>query len=155
VRTYRPKSADEIRRNMSAIRSAGNRVEGALGRALHARGLRYRKYRRDLPGKPDIAFPTERVAVFVDGDYWHSRILVECGLRALKATLRTPQREYWLEKFQRRVRRDKEVTSALEGAGWAGIRLWESDTKRNIAAAADAIERAVRDRRARAKRLVG
>src|SRR5687768_11706211 len=106
--TYRPKSAEEIRRNMLMIRSSEIRVEAAVRSALHGMALRFLKYRRELPGKPDFVFVRERVAVFVDGDYWHCRILVEKGISALLPTLRTAQRDYWLDKFQRRVARDRE-----------------------------------------------
>jgi DNA mismatch endonuclease (patch repair protein) len=133
---------------MSAIRSSENRVEVSLRRALHALGLRYRKYRSDVPGRPDVVFPIEKVAVFVDGDYWHCRILAERGLKALEETLRTPTRVYWLEKFQRRVARDKMVTSQLRKNGWAVLRFWESDIKRNVQPAARRVAQVVRRRRA-------
>lgn len=133
---------------MSAIRSSENAIEVSLRRALHARGLRYRKYRRDLPGTPDIVFPTQRVVVFVDGDFWHCRILVERGLDALRASLRTPRRDYWLRKFERRAMRDDEVTAALQSNGWYVLRLWESDVKRDITAAAQRIEQIVDRQRA-------
>jgi DNA mismatch endonuclease, patch repair protein len=147
TRKYRPKPTDEIYRNMSAIRSTENRTELALCKALHARGLRYRKYRKDLPGSPDIVFAREHVAVFVDGDYWHARILVEQGMRALGRTLRSSTRDYWLAKFKRRVERDRSATTALESAGWLVIRLWESDVKRDLQHAAHRIARIVRARR--------
>ena len=62
---YRPKPRDEVARNMAAIRSHENRTEAALRRAVHALGLRYRKYAHHLPGKPDILFPSARLAVSV------------------------------------------------------------------------------------------
>lgn len=151
---YRPKPRDEIRRNMGAIRSSENRTEAALRRALHGLGLRYRKYRVDLPGKPDIVFPTARVAVFVDGDYWHCRLLAENGARALAARLRrlpVENRRYWREKFTRRVERDREVTDALAGHGWLVLRYWESDVKKNVAAVADAVAARVRSRMPRSR----
>jgi DNA mismatch endonuclease, patch repair protein len=151
VTRYRPKPRDEIARNMAAIRSTENRTETALRKRLHALGLRYRLYARDLPGRPDIVFPSSRVAVFVDGDYWHCRILVENGLAALKASLRTASRNYWLAKFQHRVSRDVEVTMTLRQMGWLVIRLWESDVKRDTAKAAARVERAVRRRRDRTR----
>src|SRR5579862_3298439 len=110
---YRPKPKDEVARNMSAIRSSGNKTETALRKALHKVGLRYRKYRADLPGRPDLVFMQAKVAVFVDGDFWHGRVLIEDGLAALKARLRTPNRAYWLSKLQRRVARDREITKLL------------------------------------------
>lgn len=143
---YRPKPRDEIARNMSAIRSTGNQTETVLRKQLHSSGLRYRLYAKHLPGKPDFVFPSARVAVFVDGDYWHCRILVEQGIDALRATLRTPTRDYWLDKFQRRVARDAVVTRELRALGWLVIRLWESDVKGDIAGAARTIMTAVRRR---------
>jgi DNA mismatch endonuclease, patch repair protein len=132
---------------MSAIRSTENAVELALRRAVHARRLRYRKYRSDLPGKPDMVFPRDRVVVFVDGDYWHCRTLVEQGSQALEATLRTPTRDYWRDKFHRRVTRDREVTAALRAAGWEVLRFWESDVKQDVEGVAERIAQVVRARR--------
>lgn len=144
---YRPKSADEIRRNMSAIRSTENSTERALRSALHRLGLRFRKYSNTLPGRPDIVFPIQRVAVFVDGDYWHARVLQERGLGAFRATVRKKNtRSYWLAKLQRNVERDRAATQALRRDGWLVLRLWESDAKRDLARAAARIARAVRRR---------
>jgi DNA mismatch endonuclease, patch repair protein len=134
---------------MSAIRSTENRTEAALRAVLHAKGLRYRKYRKDLPGNPDIVFVKARVAVFVDGDYWHARVLVEEGLAALQRTLRTPTKHYWLEKFKRRVERDRLTSLALEGSGWLVIRMWESDVARDLQHSANRIASAVRARNKR------
>lgn len=145
--TYRPKPRDEIARNMAAIRSTENKVESALRSHLHAMGLRYRKYAKELPGRPDFVFTRERVAIFVDGDYWHARILLEQGIAALEARLRTPNKSYWLKKFSARVKRDQAVTRALEESGWLVLRLWESDVKKDIETAALRIATQVRARR--------
>lgn len=147
--SYRPKPHDEVARNMSAIRSTGNRTETVLRQRLHALGLRYRVYVKYLPGRPDIVFPGARVAVFIDGDYWHCRVLVERGLDALRACLRTPSRNYWLEKFQKRVVRDREITDELRSMGWYVIRLWESDVKRDVEKAVKKIAATVRRRQKR------
>lgn len=144
---YRPKPRDEVARNMSAIRSGENKTEVALRKALHRLGLRYRKYAANLPGRPDIVFPTERVAVFVDGDYWHGRLLREQGLDALRERIKTPQKDYWLGKFQRRVARDDYVTATLEAAGWTVLRFWEGDIKKDVTPAAEAVAETVRGRR--------
>lgn len=144
---YRPKDSAEIHRNMAAIRAKENKTERALRSALHRLGLRYRKYSLKLPGQPDIVFPSKRVAVFVDGDYWHARVLQEKGSRAFRATVRKKAtRAYWLAKLRRNVERDRIATKALRDAGWLVIRLWESDTKRNVARVANRIARAVRRR---------
>ena len=147
---YRPKPPDQIRRNMAAIRSAENKTEAAVRRALHAMGLRYRKYVAGLVGRPDIVFPTERVAVFIDGDYWHGRLLREQGVEAVESYYRSrEQRGYWVAKMQRNVSRDDFVSDALRAEGWRVLRYWESDAKRDPAAVAKRIARVVRVRRAK------
>ncbi len=151
-RPYRPKSKEEIRRNMGAIRSTENKVEAALRRRLHSRGIRYRKYSRSLPGHPDIVFSTERVAIFVDGDYWHCRTLVEEGLEAFRQRLRTTNRDYWIAKCQKRVIRDQEITATLATMGWLVLRFWESDVKKDIDHAADSIQALLRKRRSVTRR---
>jgi DNA mismatch endonuclease (patch repair protein) len=149
---YRPKTRDEIARNMAAIRSKENKTERELRQLLHRRGLRFRKYRRDLPGNPDIVFPSERVAVFVDGDYWHSRILRERGVEALLLSIKNPNVDYWATKFKRNVSRDDEATLALQRNGWRVLRYWESDVKRNPATFARRVALAVEERRSLMKR---
>lgn len=113
-------------------------------------GLRYRKYRHDLPGRPDIVFTSEKVAIFVDGDYWHCRVLREQGPEVFYATLRAPtpeSRSYWIAKFNRRLVLDQAANDALDNAGWLVIRLWESEVKSDILAAAAQIASVVRGRR--------
>lgn len=143
---YRRKSPDEVRRNMSAIRSTENRTEAEFRSALHRAGLRFRKYALDLPGKPDIVFRSARVAVFVDGDFWHARIVREEGLRALRRRIPRQRQEYWVEKFRRRVQRDDEVTALLRSDGWTVLRFWESELKADLQLAVRKVIRAVRSR---------
>lgn len=132
---------------MSAIRSRDNRTELALRRALHSLGLRYRLHPATILGKPDIVFVRERVAVFVDGDYWHARLLREQGMDALTSRLRDDGKDYWITKFTRRVVRDDDVTAALSYQGWLVLRFWEGDIRRDVIPTAKAIEAAVRIRR--------
>jgi len=146
---YKPKPPAEIRRNMAAIRSGENATERALRRAIHALGLRYRKYSKYLAGRPDITFSGSRVVVFVDGDYWHARELVEgrgAELRRRLRRLASPSRQYWSDKFRRRVARDREITTLLESQGWRVLRLWESDVRSDVPRAAQRIAACVRRR---------
>jgi DNA mismatch endonuclease (patch repair protein) len=133
---------------MSAIRSKENRTESVLRRALHAKGLRYRKYLPGVPGKPDVVFSRERIAIFVDGDYWHGRVLREQGLEALQSYYTQKQQEYWLEKLTRNVARDDYVTALLESQGWLVLRFWESEVKKDVTGAVRQVTEAVRLRRA-------
>lgn len=127
---------------MSAIRSTGGKTEVALRSLLHRRGLRFRKNYAKLIGEPDIVFLGARVAVFIDGDYWHARVLRERGPEALYDRIKTANRDYWIDKFTKRVKRDDEVTAALEEDGWTVLRFWESDVRGDIEGAVDMIEAA-------------
>ncbi len=86
-------------------------------------GLRFRKNARELPGKPDVVFPTEKIAVFCDGDFWHGRNWEEREAR-LKKGANAP---YWLAKIRANMERDLQKTEALTGLGWEVLRLWETD----------------------------
>jgi DNA mismatch endonuclease, patch repair protein len=106
---------------MRAIRRTDTKPEVVLRRALHTRGYRYRKdYRLDLDGRrvrPDIAFPARKVAVFVDGCFWHG--CPEHGSRP------RANEWYWGPKLTRNAERDRAGDAALTLAGWTVIRLWE------------------------------
>lgn len=104
--------------------------------------MRYRLHVPDLPGRPDIVFPRQQLAVFCDGDFWHGRDLQ----RRLEKLSRGHNSAYWTTKIQRNVERDRQNTSALEAAGWKVIRFWETDVLRNPPRAADHI-RAVLEKR--------
>jgi DNA mismatch endonuclease (patch repair protein) len=110
-------------RNMQANRRRDTGPELALRSALHSAGYRYRcDLRLDVDGvrvRPDIVFTKRKVAVFVDGCFWHS--CPEHGRRP------TTNEYYWSPKLQRNVERDLRNTAALEHAGWTVIRLWEHE----------------------------
>jgi DNA mismatch endonuclease, patch repair protein len=109
---------------MRAIRRTDTKPEVALRRALHRQGYRFRKdYRLDLAeGKrvrPDIAFTARRVAVFVDGCFWHA--CPEHGSKPANNTW------YWEPKLRRNVERDRVADAALSAAGWDVVRVWEHE----------------------------
>jgi DNA mismatch endonuclease, patch repair protein len=109
--------------NMRANRRTDTKPEMALRRALHGQGFRYRKdYRLDLEGarvRPDIAFTARRVAVFVDGCFWHA-----CPEHGTKPASNT---WYWGPKLIRNVERDRAADAALLAAGWQVVRVWEHE----------------------------
>lgn len=129
-------------RIMSSIRSRGGKADFALGSRLWRRGFRYRR-RTKLLGRPDLVFVTPRVAVFVDGDFWHGRGLDE---RIARGDFKR-NAEYWITKLRRNAERDQEVTESLERQGWKIIRLWESDVLKDVDAAADAVAAVLNSRR--------
>jgi DNA mismatch endonuclease, patch repair protein len=111
--------------NMRANRRTDTKPELALRRALHRQGYRFRKdYRLDLADgkrvRPDIAFTARRVAVFVDGCFWHA--CPEHGSRPAANVW------YWEPKLRRNVERDRAADAALAAAGWNVVRVWEHET---------------------------
>lgn len=108
---------------MSRNRRRDTRPERALRSRLHARGLRFRVDHRlqltAITAKPDVVFSRWRVAVFVDGCFWHG--CPEHG------NIPERNRDYWIPKLERNVARDGLVTSALQSAGWRVIRAWEHE----------------------------
>jgi DNA mismatch endonuclease (patch repair protein) len=137
---------------MSAVRSRNNRAELMLRHALWRRRLRYRLYDRRLVGKPDLVFASPRVVVFVDGDFWHGRVLLEHGALALRALFRTPRTDWWVQKITGNVKRDARNTAALNHAGWIVCRVWESDIIKDVETVADFVTRLVRAQRGRSGR---
>jgi DNA mismatch endonuclease, patch repair protein len=140
----RAQSSDFIRRRMAAIRSKNNRAELALRKALWRSGYRYRLYSANLPGRPDLVFSTAKLVVFVDGDFWHGRIIQERGAHALKLVFRAEKKRYWLEKIHRNVRRDELVNSQLQKQGWRVLRIWESEILEDLDACLARVTSALR-----------
>lgn len=135
---------DTTRRIMSAVRNRDTQPELTLRRALHGRGLRYR-LRSALPGRPDIVFGPAKVAVFVDGDYWHGNAWRTRDFASFDAYYgRGDNGPFWLTKIRRNIARDQEVTAALNGDGWTVLRCWESDIERDLSAVTDRVAAAVR-----------
>ena len=110
-------------RTKRAVRSSNTAPEIALRQALHRLGLRFRLKTGHLPGRPDLIFPSARVAVFCDGDFWHGRDWD--NLRDALGRRANP--DYWLAKIEYNRNRDIKVSQELIRIGWRVIRLWESE----------------------------
>lgn len=126
-------------RNMQAIRRVNTKPEVALRSALHRAGLRFRKdHRLDLADgrvRPDVVFTRARVAVFVDGCFWHC-----CPEHGRQPSVNSG---YWAPKLQRNVDRDRQNTAVLERAGWTVVRIWEhQDPAEAVQMVRDAMQRA-------------
>jgi DNA (cytosine-5)-methyltransferase 1 len=127
------RSEKEISAIMGRVRSRDTQPEVVLRKALWARGLRYRLCPPDLPGKPDLIFPAKRLAIFVDGDYWHGGQWNRRHLAALEEQFaNTGSKDYWLKKIRGNMRRDCASTAALLSQGWKVLRFWESDIKKRL-----------------------
>jgi DNA mismatch endonuclease, patch repair protein len=108
---------------MSRVRSVDTRAELTVRRIAHALGYRFRIHRRDLPGTPDLVFPSRRVVLFVNGCFWHRH---EGCRRAARPKTRTA---FWEDKFRRTLERDRRVNAALAGLGWRTAVIWECETR--------------------------
>jgi DNA mismatch endonuclease, patch repair protein len=115
-------SSPGVRRSMQANKSKDTTVEVRLRSALHKSGLRFRKNVRPVQGlrcSADLVFLRQRVAVFVDGCFWHS-----CPLHATRPKT---NREWWELKLRATVERDASNRRALEQAGWVVVQVWEHE----------------------------
>lgn len=99
--------------------------EMALRRELHARGMRFRLHRRELPGTPDLVIVGARLAVFVDGCFWHA-----CPDHG---TLPKNNREWWAEKLATNRARDRRKDRELHALGWLPVHLWEHQSAAEMA----------------------
>ncbi len=108
---------------MRAVKSSGTAPELAVRKAAHGLGLRYRLHRKDLPGKPDLAFVSRRIALFVHGCFWHGH---DCprGARMPKTN-----RAYWTTKIARNVARDARVATQLGELAWRAAIIWECEIR--------------------------
>lgn len=133
-------------RIMSAVRNRDTKPELALRRALWRRGLRYR-LKTTVHGKPDIVFSGARVAVFVDGDFWHGNAWRVRGLPTFESQFdRMNNGQFWRDKLTANMARDAEVTTSLTAAGWLVYRVFESRLASDGTGVVAEIERLVRDR---------
>ena len=128
---------EQRKKNMRAIRSKDTTIELALRKALWQRGIRYRKNYKGLIGKPDIVITKYRIAVFCDSDFWHG---YDCENR--KARIKS-NRDYWIPKIERNMKRDQEVTATLVEQGWIVLRFWEHTIRKELEECVNDIQEAV------------
>ena len=118
---YPVPSSSAVTAVMRGNRKVGSKPETQLRSALHRLGYRFRKNfpvdTGELRVKPDIVFPKKRLAVFVDGCFWH-----RCPIHGTEPSVNT---SYWEPKLNRNVARDRRVDVALTAAGWRVVRIWE------------------------------
>lgn len=112
--------------NMSRIRSKDTKPELLLRKALWAKGIRYRTHTKELPGRPDIVIRKYRLAVFVDGEFWHGHQWEKTKWR-IKSN-----RSFWVAKIERNIERDKENNEALIALGYTVFRFWGEDVRKNL-----------------------
>ena len=106
---------------MSHVRLKGGKAEQSLAKLLWKKGYRYRKNDKRLPGSPDIAILKHHIAVFVDGEFWHGK-----NWQTRKDRLQR-NRDYWIEKIEENMARDRRNDLLLQYIGWTAIHFWEKE----------------------------
>ena len=132
-------SAEVRSRVMARVKGRDTGPELALRRALYAAGVRgWRCHRKDVSGKPDLVFGPAKLAVFVDGAFWHGHPDKYWQGRS---------GPYWDAKIERNMARDRRIDAALKEAGWKVIRLWDFEVLSDPLGAAQKVERELKKRR--------
>ena len=121
-------SAERRSANMRQIRSKDTTPELTLRRMLHRLGYRFRLHRKDLPGKPDLVFPSRQRVIFVHGCFWHQHPACREG------RVPSTRLDYWTPKLARNQQRDAAAQSALREQGWRCLVVWECELKDTTAA---------------------
>lgn len=122
---------------MSANKGKDTKPELILRKALwnaHIRG--YRLHWRQVPGRPDIAFPVRKLAIFINGCYWHR--CPYCHPHEPKTNI-----DFWKKKFEANIARDRNKIEALHAVGWQIITVWECEIKKSINACVEQIRQAI------------
>lgn len=136
-----PASSEAIHRTMVSNRGKNTGPEKILRRALRRRGITgYRMNRKGVPGRPDVTFSEYRLAIFVNGCFWHR--CPRCGLPLPKTN-----RAFWKRKFEMNVERDARKRKELKTAGWQVITIWECEIKSDVDRCVRRIERSLNTHR--------
>jgi DNA mismatch endonuclease (patch repair protein) len=123
----------EVRsRIMAAIKSKNTKLELIVFRELRRRKVYFQRHHKATPGKPDVCLPKRKIAVFIDGDFWHGY-----GYSRKTTKLSSP---YWVAKIERNRARDRRNFRRLRGAGWKVMRVWEHQLNRDFIRQMDRIE---------------
>lgn len=126
---------------MRRVRNKGTNIELILRKALFKKGLRFRVKNR-LFGKPDIIFPSKKIAIFCDGDFWHGKNYEK---------EKKNYKKFWKDKILINLKRDKKVNRALKKEGWIVLRFWKTDILKNSNKCVDRIEDYLTSSRKRAE----
>ncbi len=119
-------TSERISKQMAKIRSKNTKPELLLRKALHAHGLRFRTFDKSLPGTPDISIRKYKLAIFIDGEFWHGY-----DWEAQKTKLRS-NKAFWIPKIERNRQRDRQSNSKLNYLGFTVLRFWQHEVQKNL-----------------------
>lgn len=115
------KTSPEISKRMSHVKTKRNSAEIMIAKSLWHRGYRYRLNYKALPGSPDVALTKYRIAIFIDGEFWHGK-----DFEQRKTKLKN-NKDYWIEKIQENIDRDFKNDKLLRQMDWYPIHFWSND----------------------------
>ena len=115
----------EVSKRMAKVHLKRGKAETLLAKKLWHKGIRYRLNYKKLSGSPDIAITKDRLAIFVDGEFWHGQ-----DWETRKARLKH-NRDYWIEKIEENIERDKRNDIILKEKGWSVLHFWEKEVLKN------------------------
>lgn len=133
--------SERSHKNMSRIKGKDTSIEVTLRRALWAKGYRFRKNYKKLPGRPDIALTKYKIAVFCDSEFFHGK-----DWDVLRIKLKSGKNpDYWIKKIERNIERDREKDNSLQAEGWTVIHFWGKDILKDTDGCIKVIEEAIFD----------
>lgn len=129
---------EQRRKNMQAIRSSNTKAEILLAKALFSKGYRYRKNNKSVFGTPDLTFKKIKLAIFVDGEFWHGK-----DWENRKNKIET-NKEYWIKKIESNIKRDIKVNDILLNQNWTVLRFWAKDIEKKLDYCVSKIENVIK-----------
>ena len=108
---------------MSRIKSKETAIERLVFRELRRKNIYFQKHYKRVPGNPDLALPKKKIAIFIDGDFWH-------GYK-FKIRKKSLPKKYWQDKIETNIKRDKKNRAKLTRRGWRILRVWEHELQKS------------------------
>lgn len=119
-------TSPEVSKRMKALSHKKSKVESLLAKALWHKGYHYRLNYKKLPGTPDIALTKYKIAIFVDGEFWHGK-----DFEKTKDKLKN-NKDYWIEKIEENIQRDIKIDGLLRNMDWTPLHFWSNDVKKYL-----------------------
>ena len=120
------KTTPEVSKRMKALSHKKSKVESLLAKALWHKGYHYRLNYKKLPGTPDIVLTKYKIAIFVDGEFWHGK-----DFEKTKDKLKN-NKDYWIEKIEENIQRDIKIDGLLRNMDWTPLHFWSNDVKKYL-----------------------
>lgn len=140
MKHQKSETSPEISKRMSHVKTKKNSAEVMLAKSLWHKGYRYRLNYKELPGSPDIALTKYRIAIFIDGEFWHGK-----DFEQRKTKLKS-NKEYWIEKIQENIDRDLRNDILLKQNDWFVLHFWSKDVTNYCEQCIDEIIYAIENR---------